>query len=414
MYLVRERVLTRVNADLEDRLWKHLCGLYTPLVTDVALGLRRALELNGKPVKHGGEMFLTPSGEILYYLVAADRRSLEVGSVSETDSSILLDFRHSIEEILGNGKKWTALPSVSERFTMIREDADPFRATPQDMEAAELLSRQGVRHLLGEVRENPGAQLSTLKGGRELEEDANQLDRMGLISRIFEVFCRDTGNKLLRTESYDALVEASNRGFKNFLSGRPILEERVEQLLSLTERGRRLSGANTWLALMVARVIQGCGIPERDILWLSEKDGRLLDLFVAYQGALFVFEVHERAVTPDQAFRFLTRSRYYRADAAFLVCPEQLGRDSSQVLNRSGAETLFVIEDLAELPARLAQVMARSSADNVQRLLARFQELTVLKVADLVGEHLLGPVPEEPEAEPGPESLEPEAVEEAL
>lgn len=414
MHLVRERVTARVSTELEDSLWKHLCSQFQPLVTDVALGLRRVLELEIKPNRSGGEMFLAASGEVLYYLVGGDRKSLEVGAVSNLESSIFLDFRAAIEEILGS-KKWSPMPSVSDRFRMMMEDAEPFRASPQDLEAAEGLSRPAIRNLLSEVRNRPGALLSSFPAKRptpEVASDANELDRFGLVTRVFEVFDRESGNKLLRTESYDALVEASNRGFKNFMSGRPILEERVEQLLTLTERGRRLSQPNIWLAFLVARELQRCGVLEQDILWMSERDARILDLFVAYQGALLFFEVQEDQVAPDQAYRFLARSRYFQPDAAFLVCPRHLNRDSVKVLLRADQKepSVYVVDDLGTLETRLKEVMERSSTQNVQRLLSRFENLTVLRVGDLIGEHLLGPAPEEPVAEPDEPEVESESV----
>lgn len=414
MHLVRERVSARVSTELEDSLWKHLCSQFQPLVTDVALGLRRVLALELKPNRSGGEMFLAPTGEVLYYLVGNDRKSLEVGAVSGQESSIFLDFRAAIEEILGS-KKWSPMPSVSDRFRMMLEDAEPFRASHGDLEAAEIMARPTVRTLLHEVRKRPGALLSSFPGKRpvaDVANDANELDRMGLVTRIFEVFDRESGNKLLRTESYDALVEASSRGFKNFMSGRPILEERVEQILTLTERGRRMSQPNIWLAFLVARELQQCGILESDILWLSERDARILDLFVAYQGALLFFEVQEDQVAPDQAYRFLARARYFGPDAAFLVCPQHLNRDSVQVLLRAqGKEpAVYVVDDLSTLEGQLKEVMERSSTQNVQRLLSRFESLTVLRVADLVGEHLLGPAPEEPVAEPDEPEVDAEPV----
>lgn len=414
MHLVRERVSARVSTELEDSLWKHLCSQFQPLVTDVALGLRRVLALEIKPTRSGGEMFLAPSGEVLYYLVGGDRKSLEVGAVSSQESSIFLDFRAAIEEILGS-KKWSPMPSISERYRMMLEDAEPFRASPQDLEAAEILARPTVRNLLAEVGRRPGALLSSFPGKRKPEEaaaDANELDRMGLVTRVFEVFDRESGNKLLRTESYDALAEASNRGFKNFMSGRPIMEERVEQLLTLTERGRRLSQPNIWLAFLVARELQNCGIAETDILWMSERGSRTLDLFVAYQGALLFFEVQQDLVAPDQAFRFLARARYFQPDASFLICPQHLNKDSVHVLLRSAnmEPSIYVVDDLATLEGRIKEVMERSSIQNVQRLLSRFESLTVLKVADLVGEHLLGPAPEEPVTEPDEPEVEVEPV----
>lgn len=414
MHLVRERVSARVSTELEDSLWKHLCSQFQPLVTDVALGLRRVLALELKPNRSGGEMFLAPSGEVLYYLVGGDRKSLEVGAVSNEESSIFLDFRAAIEEILGS-KKWSPMPSVSDRFKMMLEDAEPLRASKEDLEAAEIMAKKTVRQLLAEVRKRPNALLSSFPGKRPAAEqaaDANELDRMGMVTRVFEVFDRESGNKLLRTESYDALVEASNRGFKNFMSGRPIMEERVEQILTLTDRGRRMSQPNIWLAFLVARELQRCGIQESDILWLSERGARILDLFVAYQGALLFFEVQEDQVAPDQAYRFLARARYFQPDAAFLVCPQHLNRDSVQVLLHAHHKepAVYVVDDLTTLEGRLKEVMERSSTQNVQRLLSRFESLTVLKVADLVGEHLLGPAPEEPVSEPDEPDVEPEVV----
>ena len=401
MQLMREKMSARVTREREHELWTRLGEQFQPLVVDVSLGLRRALQLPVVDVSRGGELFRAGESDLLYYWIPEDRRSVEIGAIfGELPPQKAYDeFRQTIAEALGS-TRWTRVSPVTERSQQLQEETETFPQGSADLESAKVLANPLHRRLLLEAARRPGVTVEAVVGpDKELdwEGGVEALERNGLVQREFQVFCRDTGIQLCKFASKAALVEAAQMGFRSFSSGRPINEERLVQFLFITDRGRWLARRNLWLALALADHLRSLGVPSAQLRWTYERDYRTVTLFTSYQQAICLFEVQEDAVTADQAFRFFSRVRYYQPDAAFLVCPAGLRQDSRLVVQNlsHGLETTRVrlIQDLGALENQLLDVVAAVTRRGVDQLLQRFESLTRVSVGQAVGEHLLGPEP---------------------
>ena len=344
MQVLREVLRVKVGEEQEQDLWQRLKGLYQPLVSDVPGVFRELLELNGMPSGRGGELFMGKEEDILFYWISEARDSVEAGVIFTDTPPVerFEEFRSSIASVL-DAWRWTPLSVLSRRFRLVAEESDPFPVAKGQLEAAKVLTAPECRELLGRVSANPGLMLSAFAGDRS-EEYAEFVDGLvdkGLLEREFEVFDRDTNRELARFPTFEALQEAAERGFRSPFSNRLISEERIDQLLRPTPLGKRLAHRNLWLALSLAEALSHHGVSEKSLRWTLESDYQTVDLFAIYEGSVFMFEVQEAEVTPDKAFRFVSRANYYEPDAAFLVSPLTGGGEAEQVLKRSASGSHF-------------------------------------------------------------------------
>jgi predicted regulator of Ras-like GTPase activity (Roadblock/LC7/MglB family) len=402
MQLMREKTSSKISREREHDLWTRLGEQFQPLLVDVSLELRRTLQLPIAEVSRGGELFRAGDGDLLYYSISDDRKSVEIGAIYAEfpPQKAYEDFRQTITDAVGAGK-WSRISTLNERSQQMQEETEPFPQGSADLESAKVLANPLFRQLLQETAKRTGITLesSPLMSPEEVakEEGVEALERCGLIQREFQVFCRDTGIQLCKFNSRAALSEAATMGFRSFSSGRPINQERIVQFLCISDRGRWLSRRNLWLALCLADQLRELGVQPSQLRWTYERDYRTVLMLTAYQQAHCMFAVQEDSLTPDEAFRFFSRVRYYRPDAAFLVTPEELRQDARQVVARLSEElkdsSIYIVSDLAELEPRLLDVVARTNRKIIGDLLGRFGALTKVEVGQAVAEHLLGAEP---------------------
>ena len=399
MQVLREVLRVKVGDDKEKELWDKLKGLYQPLVGDLPATVRSLLDLEAKQVNTGGELFLGRDDNILFYWVSDEKDAVEAGVIYSQEPPLepFEEFRSSIASVL-DAWRWTPMSILTRRFRLVAEESEPFPVSKGQLEAAQVLTSQDCRELLQKVGGSPGFTISGVgeDNDDEMGTHVDSLVLKGLLEREFEVFDRDSGRELARFPNFEALQDAAERGFRSPFSNRLISEERVDQILKPTQLGKRLAHRNLWLALSLAGALSEQGVSEKSLRWSLENDYETVDLFASYEGSVFMFEVQENRVSSDKAFRFVSRAKYFEPDAAFLVSPGGCSREAECVLEQSDGEiSMDIISDLNTLGEKISEVLQETSYRSVQEILERFNGLTKINLGSVVGEHLLGPEPQE-------------------
>ncbi len=394
MQFIREKLTGNLSREAEAALLGTLHGQFWPVVSGTRREWSRALELGPVDEPAGGDLILTPEGELLYYRVSPGRDSVVAGGAWTSDSGAgrWEAFRDLLSKALGS-RFWRPHPLVSPGFQMLQEEAVPLRVGERERWAARVLVSPEIRRLLQLIASSPGIILQQAAEGRPLPEvgaEVEQLDGLGLLSREFEVYCRKTEQKISRVSSLAALDEASGRGFKCFHCGRSISQEQIRQLLTVTHEGVRLSRPNVWLAMLLGGLLVERGVDPTRILWRQESARNTVEVFADVEGALLMFQVLEDGVTADLAFRFLARSRFFDPDAAFLVTPLRVRPEARRVLH-SRDSRLDVFDSLEELGDRIAEALEQASRGVVHRVLGEFTPETTVALGSLMGDYFLGP-----------------------
>jgi len=417
MQFIREQLTGTLSREAEASLLGTLHGQFWPVVSGTRREWSRALELGSVEEPAGGDLILTPEGELMYYQVSPGRDSVVAGGAWASDSGAdrWEAFRDLLSRALGS-RTWKPHPLVSQAFQRLQEEAITLRVGERERWAARVLVSPEIRRLLQLIAGSPGSILQQAAEGRPLPEvgaEVEQLDGLGLLSREFEVYCRKTEQKISRVSSLAALDEASGRGFKCFHCGRSISQEQIRQLLTVTPEGLRLSRPNVWLAMLLGGLLVEKGVDPTRVLWRQEPTHQIVEVFADVEGSLLMFQVLEDGVSADRAFRFLARTRFFNPDAGFLVTPIPVQPEARRVL-RSREARLDVFDRLDELGDRIEEALEQASQRVVRRLLSEFSSETSVPLGHLVGEYFLGPVQESPDDSIHGTTLEVEDQVEAL
>lgn len=392
MQFVREKLAGSLGNNVEALIARRLGEEYRPVIIGGRQELLQVLQPDSVVAGVGGEIFVSPSGSLLFYRIGQGKEGIVAGGAWE-DGLGGADwnyFRSCLAEVVGN-KSWMSLPIVSERFRLLTEEAEPLQVGTWERNASAVLQRLELRRLLRVVAAAPSIPLQTAAQGRSLNEvgqDVQEMDSLGILSRDFEVFCRETQQKVSRVSSLAALDDAAGRGFRCFHCGRPISEEQIVQALTVTSDGERLAKPNMWLAYMVGAALADLGVAADRIVYRHERDYKTVEVFADINGSLFMFAICEDGVPADAAFRFVTRTRFFRPDFGFMVSPVPVCQEAKRVLAGSTPE-LCSAESMVDLSDKVKLAISKVTSRVLDELLGSFSELTVLELDTLVGKYFI-------------------------
>lgn len=366
-----------------------------------------------------GDVLFAPGGEMFYYDFLPQERALIVGGAWE-DSKGTQAWEDYLREVEGavQGLAGKELPILSPYFRLLSEESRPLQMGEWERKVAAALRQPGLRSTLQIIAQKGTVSLPEAAQGRslfEVGEEVQALAEMGLICCEFEVFCKETGQKVSRVASMAALDEAAKRGFRCVHCGHPISQEQIVQILSITESGLTLSQPNMWLVYIVGAALSDCGVSGEHILYRSENEGRYCEVFADYHGSLLMFSIAESGLCANSVFRIITRSRFFHPDYTFAVTPVAANMEAQRVIKSEQAR-MQIVDNLDELADSIRSVSRQADRALVSRLLEDLNGITALEIGESVGRYFFGPRPQaasEPEVS-AEEPLESAAIAQPL
>lgn len=406
MVIKRERLRVPVPRAAEMHIHEELRNDFPGLIHEVKSGFWKALSLGFKDSGEAvlGEVYLTGSDSMLYYRVDPNRQFIEAGCLLDgpEGAQTFQGFCERIREAVWPSKAdtrqatWGPCDDPQERLRMVREEGHTLNPGRAQLDAARALASPSRRRILGSIAGNRNTLLENLATDgtsvMEVGQEVQLLEALGLVQKDFVVFCREQGNQISRVQSYTEIEEATRRGFKCFSCGRPMAEERIDQLLSCTTEGALMTRPNHWLSLLMSQTLTELGVPvDSQVAIRGEATARVSNLFASQDGFLLMFEMREEGVRLDDVYRFLSRVRYYRPDAAFYVTTAPIPSDARMYLDSSGEHrNVTLIESLDQLEPRIRDVISRKQKERMCHVLRELEPQTRVDVEALVYEFLFG------------------------
>ena len=397
MQFVRRKLTDlRSISDSKNALADLLGQKFRPVISG---GHERFVEMLGKEgtlASLDGDVVITPAGAMFYYHFLPEENALVVGGAwDESNGTSAWEEYLKVVNKAAPQAKSQELPIVSPYFEFLREDSEPLQVGPWERKAAACLRNPGVRQLLKIVSERGVVSLPEAAQGRsvfEVGEDVKTMADMNIINCEFEVFCKETGQKVSRVSSLAALDEAAKRGFRCFHCGKAISDEQIVQSLSVCPQGAVLARRNMWLAYTVGAALLDCGVSSEHILFRSEDNNNSCEVFADYKGSLLMFSISEQGLDANSVFRIITRSRFFHPDCTFAITSGAVSAEAYKVIEAEG-ERMFIVNNIDALQETINSVSDRACRSVVSDFLAGIDAMTSVNVGRIIGEYFLG-VPE--------------------
>lgn len=253
-----------------NALFSELRKDFTPLIASVKreyvskLGLQ--LDNNGAAPSGGayaaGELYLSKSGDYLYFLLPRNLESLECGIVQKSEGGN--DFESFIgtvrsvaeKELKGETLQWENL-SPENRVS----SQPPLKTAKQEVATAKTLEDPRLYRLLFKLLH---ASSLTLRDIASIDEKGDALLQtlvsQGLAAKEYVVLCKEKGSQIIKVASREAIAESAQKGLKCFLCGRPISEENVDETASITDLGRKMLEKNYWMSVIAIDAFTKLGL----------------------------------------------------------------------------------------------------------------------------------------------------------
>ncbi|MGM9997994.1 MAG: hypothetical protein ACI38Q_01130 [Candidatus Bruticola sp.] len=393
MQFVRRKLTCLGNISDRKTVLADLLGKkFSPVISG---GHDRFVEILGKGSLNealDGDVIVTPAGEMFYYHFVPQDNVLFVGGVwnEKNGDAAWKEYAAIVDEAVPQAE-YEEVPVVSPYFGLLCEDSEPLPVGDWERSAAQCLRSPGARQLLKIVSERGVVSLPEAAQGRsvfEVGEDVKTMAEMGIINCEFEVFCKETGQKVSRVSSLAALDEAAKRGFRCFHCGKAISDEQIVQSLSVCPKGSILARRNMWLAYTVGAALLDCGVKSEHILFRSENDYHSYEVFADYKGLLLMFSISEQGLDANSVFRIMTRSRFFHPDCTFAVTSGTVSAEAYKVIEAEG-DRMLIVSDIDALQKTINSVSDRACRSIISDFLANIDELTKVSVGKIMGEYFL-------------------------
>lgn len=174
------------------------------------------------------------------------------------------------------------------------------------LEALEDISARRLLHRIEEAQA-AGRVAELLASEAENQSVINRLADTGLLKREVLVSCRKTGRALFRLPSAEMLtiITASNAMCSE--CGAALSDEKVEELVMLTELASELLPDSTWLVNRLRSVLREIGVPQKSVRLLPASGDGDVHLVVSASDEPFLFVLRDGDMAATHAARALDK-----------------------------------------------------------------------------------------------------------
>lgn len=237
----------------------------------------------------------------------------------------------------------------------------------EDIHTRRLLHRIEEAQAAGRVAE-------LLKDETENQALINRLADVGLLKRELLVSCRKEGRALFRLPSIEMLTVLTASNAMCSECGAALSDERVEELLTLTELASALLPDSSWLVNRLRTVLKEIGVPAGAVHQLSGSGDGEAQMKVTVAGEPFLFVLRDGDLSATNAARALDKLIETEAQHLFVIVRGHIQEDARVRLReyarrraRGGDETeVVLVEGMDAASGELQHAFERAA----QRALA--------------------------------------------
>jgi hypothetical protein len=301
---------------------------------------------------------------------AAKPAFVEVGVAYRAGSEkVRTDFlkriRTAAQEVLGaevgTPSSWPVLAPVgSHNFESIRKNRQSnYEATVEENQAMAAFTTPEIRALIRDLERVGSLTVSDLpkvlgeSQGAAVAGRLGELRTLGLIQSEYVIVCSRTGNAVLRTDDPNKLSKMAPEWMK-CACGRPLNEERVDQVIMPTDRATALNDKGRWMTTLALAILPKLGISREQVIVDPGPQGT--DIVLDLSGDLVLVVLKDREFNLADAYAFNAKVSRIRAAEGLIVSNEGLSGDAKKLVQ----------DELGPQRARITDPFRISFVDGIQ------------------------------------------------
>lgn len=357
-----------------------------------------------------GDIFLDKKGNIIYFKIPSSRDHVECGFIGkEGDAAEFEAFCTPIKEGLQRelhlkDLEWST-GAQGEEVEQIRQKGTAMKPSREELAAARELEEPLAGKLIQKAMSSQNLSLSSLLAGEDKKNGealVERLVKLGLLGREFVVLCKERGQQIIKVTSREAIDETSQKGFKCFLCGKPISEERLEELINCTDMGIKMTVTNAWMPVRAVDALSKIGFRENEIVVEHEEDN--ISLYLRYNGETILFFLLNKKFAIQDGYLFNAKVGAGKIQCAILVSSQKVPSIMKNYLAQSNKNVdVYSIESFSGLEDKISQVLEERQQQQIKAIMDQFSSLTSVDIKELVAQKIF---PQEAPGKKGPRKEE--------
>lgn len=347
----------------------------------------RSIGLNGGSFKLIGDIFLDPNSSTVYYLFLPENKNyLEAGYWGQDGEEPFIEFKSAVLATIIGGRqldsgKWKDFIYNNRRFNLFKECSLPMDPSMEERQIATLLTDDDLRNLMKEIYRRGECFVGDVIHPDKQQISYDLLERLstnGLINKDYFVFCRKTEQQISRFFNIEAIQEASNRGLKCPHCGKTFMDERIEQGLSVTDKGAEFADSDLWFALYLLTVLENLNISPKNIAIREENGYRQVDACVNHFGKMIYIFLKDASTDLTDIYMFIERIKIYKPDIAIFVS-EIAQNDNTRRFIEMNSDAI-IIDSPHDMQISLSELFHEIEIESVRNIISMFNHGSVLNL----------------------------------
>jgi len=340
----------------------------------------------------GGDIIYMEPDIIIYYKVPKDDEIIEIGAIGDIDekdfNEFALKIKTSIFDALDSpDQAWIPMKQLNASFKLLVDDSQVIQPGEEEISSAMELKDRQARDLMKVIKDKDSIFLDQLIEEIRVE-DVDGITKtftdLGLINTDFALLCNKTGQQILRIPDKSALDEISQKGFKCFICGASISDEKLVRAASCSDFGRKMLEDDFWFLVLALNALNNLGISyDKCYIYTGESPDR--NIFLNINNEAVMVQLLNRKLTLDDAYLINAHIAAYKLNYLILISTLPISSLMKSHLEQTNSDcTIRFIEGLSDLAKKLNQIFIGKEKKRLEEILTTMKELTPIPIEELV------------------------------
>jgi hypothetical protein len=340
----------------------------------------------------GDLVFFEPE-TIIYYKVRETLDSIEIGIIGDPANRDKFEtFADDVMSCLRkNSEKpvndWEPVKMVDHSVMTLLDDAEIIIPTENEIKSSVELLKPDTLALIKFVSQQDSTFQETLTQKfdlKNIDREVDVLEELNLLSTDYALICNKAGQQILRVPDRNALEDISKKGFKCFICGSSIADEKLEKSITVSEFGKSVLKDDRWVLMQALSALNTIGFSYDDIFVLKdeEQDVRIL---LNLNDESMMIQLTNRKMTLDDAYLINAHISAYKLDYLVVVSIKPLSRLMMEHLRDTNVKCeVEFIEGLDSLTEKLNRILQEKEKSRITSILKELNVLTPVFMEKLI------------------------------